>query len=73
MARERLPEDIKRQLPPLNVGGSMHSPDASQRMLIVNGQVVREGQAVAPDLVLERVKLRSAVLRFREHRFEITY
>jgi general secretion pathway protein B len=73
VARERLPEDIKRQLPPLNVGGSMHSTDASQRMLIVNGQVVREGQAVAPDLVLERVKLRSAVLRFREHRFEITY
>lgn len=71
--RDELPDDIKRQLPPLNVGGSMYSPQASQRMLIVNGEVVREGQPAGAGLVLERVNPRSAVLRFREHRFEISF
>ena len=71
--RDQLPDDIKRQLPPLNIGGSMYSPESSQRMLIVNGEVVREGQAAGAGLVLERVNPRSAVLRFREHRFEISF
>jgi general secretion pathway protein B len=71
--RDQLPDDVKRQLPPLNIGGSMYSPESSQRMLIVNGEVVREGQAAGAGLVLERVNPRSAVLRFREHRFEISF
>jgi general secretion pathway protein B len=73
MRREQLPEDVKRNLPPLAVGGSMYSPEPSQRMLILNGRVVREGDTVGPDLVLESIKLRSAVLRYKEQRFEIAY
>jgi general secretion pathway protein B len=68
-----LPEDVKRNLPPLAVGGSMYSPEAAKRMLILNGQLVREGEKVAPDVVLESIRLRSAILRYKEQRFEITY
>jgi general secretion pathway protein B len=71
--RENLPEEIKRNLPTLAVGGSMYSPDPAQRMLIINGQIMREGDTVAPDLTLESIRLRSAVLRFRDRRFEIAY
>lgn len=71
--RDQLPDDIQRQLPPLSIGGSMYSPEPSQRMLIVNGEVVREGQAAGAGLVLERVNPRSAVLRFRDYRFEIGF
>jgi general secretion pathway protein B len=71
--REQLPEDVKRNLPPLAVGGSMYSPEPAKRMLILNGQLVREGEKVAPDVVLESIQLRSAILRYKEQRFEITY
>jgi general secretion pathway protein B len=40
-------------------------------MLLVNGQVVREGEAVAPGLVLERIGPRQAVLSWQGTRFQI--
>jgi general secretion pathway protein B len=51
----------------------MDSPDPAARMLIVNGRLLREGDSVASDLVLERIALRSAVLRWRGQRIEVRY
>jgi len=73
VALKDLPEDIRRQLPALQIGGSMYSEDAATRMLIVNGQVLREGASPAPGLVLEQIRLKSAVLRFKGYRYEINY
>lgn len=66
-----LPEAQRRELPPLVVGGAVQSPDPASRMLIVDGQVLREGDAPAPGLVLERIGLRSAVFSLRGLRFEL--
>jgi len=68
-----LPEPIRRQLPPLQIGGSMYSAEPANRMLIVNGQLLQERAAVAPGLVLEQIRLKSAVFDFQGQRFEITY
>lgn len=68
-----LPDALRRQLPPLAFGGAMDSPVASSRMLIINGQVFREGEEPAPGLVLERIMLRAAILRFKGQRFEMSY
>ncbi len=68
-----LPDAIRRQLPPLQIGGSMYSVEPSSRMLIVNGQLLHERGNVAPGLVLEQIRLKSAVFGFQGHRFEITY
>jgi len=68
-----LPEDIRRQLPPLVAGGAMYSESAAHRILIINGQLFREGDKIAPDLVLEQIKLRGAVLSFKGQRFRISY
>ena len=68
-----LPPDIRRQLPPLAIGGSMYSENAANRMLIVNGQLFHESEKLAPEVTLERIKLKSAVLRFRDYRFELSY
>ncbi|WP_374661686.1 general secretion pathway protein GspB [Inhella sp.] len=54
--------------PPLQVGGSMHSPDPQLRSLILNGQLFCEGDEVAPGWVLERIEARRAVLRQGERR-----
>ncbi len=66
-----LPEAQRRELPPLVVSGAVQSPDPASRMLILDGQVLREGDAVSAGLVLERIGLRAAVLSLRGLRFEL--
>ena len=66
-----LPEAVRRQLPPLKVGGSVWSEQPASRFLMVDGQLLREGEAVAPGLVLERIGPKRAQLRWREQRFEL--
>lgn len=51
--------------PPLSVGGSVWSDSAASRFVILNGQVLREGQAVSPGLTLERIQPRAVQLRWR--------
>lgn len=68
-----LPEALRRQLPTLTTGGAMYSETPSKRMLIINGQLFQEGASVAPGLVLEQIKLNSAVLSFQGQRFSISY
>lgn len=68
-----LPAATRQQLPVLQVGGAMHAEDARLRSLIVNGQLLREGDALAPNLVVERIGPRSAVLRWGSLRFELPY
>jgi general secretion pathway protein B len=68
-----LPDDIRRQLPQLTVSGATYSRTASSRMLILNGQIFHEGDKVANDLVLEQIRLKSAVLSFRGTRYSISY
>jgi general secretion pathway protein B len=72
-ALAELPDEIRRQLPALSVGGSAYSKKAADRILIVNGQVLHEGDKVAPELVLQQIKLRAAVLAFKGYRYEIAY
>ena len=70
---EDLPPEIKSALPALAVSGAIHSAQASARMLIVNGQLLHEGDVVAPGLVLLSLGPRSALLRYRETRFTVSY
>ena len=72
-AASELPDDIRRQLPALAVGGSMYSPSAKDRIVIINGQVLHEGDRVAPDLVVERIRLKAAVLAFKGYRYLLAF
>ena len=68
-----LPADIRAQLPALAVGGSVHSPKAGSRIVILNGQVFREGDQPVAGLTVEQIGLKSTVLAFRGARFEIKH
>jgi general secretion pathway protein B len=68
-----LPADIRSKLPALTVGGSMYSPTAKNRMVILNGQVFREGDKPADGLSVEEIRLKSTVLAFRGLRFELKH
>ena len=72
-AQAELPDDIRRDLPKLVIGGSSYSGDAASRMVMINGQVFHEGDRLGPDLVLERIRLKSAVLAFKGWRYEVLF
>jgi general secretion pathway protein B len=71
VAYDQLPPDVRRQLPALSLAGAIYSDTPSARMLLVNGQLQREGDHVAPGVVLEQILPRSAVLRWRDLRYEM--
>ena len=60
-------------MPPMAIGGAIYSDVAASRFLLVNGQVVREGERAAPGVTLERIGPNAAVLRWRELRIEVPY
>ncbi len=68
-----LPEEIRRALPALTIGGAMYSQTPASRMLIINGQLFHEGDKPAPGLVLEQIRLKGAVLKFKGYRYAIGY
>jgi general secretion pathway protein B len=70
---QALPPEIRQRVPTLKLSGSILSPRRADRLLIVDGQVAHEGDAVAPGVVLEQILPRSAVFRFQQHRFEVPY
>ncbi|MBI2732469.1 MAG: general secretion pathway protein GspB [Aquabacterium sp.] len=72
-AMSELPEDIKRDLPPLTIGGAMYSDTPTSRMLIINSQVFHEGDQPYQGLVLEEIRLKSAVFKYRGYRYAINY
>lgn len=68
-----LPEAQRRGLPALAIGGSVNSPDPNARMVILNGQVQREGDTVGDGLVLKRIRASSAVFEYRGQIFEMPF
>lgn len=73
VAFAELPPDVQRELPKLAVSGGVYSENAAQRMLIVGGKVVGEGAELAPGVVLEQIRARSAVLKFKGWRYSVTF
>lgn len=68
-----LPADLQRELPKLPITGGVYSDNAAQRMLIVGGQVANEGAELAPGFVLEQIRPKVAVFRFRGVRYTVAY
>ena len=68
---EALPPELRAQVPAMTVGGSVHSPVPASRMLILNGQVLREGDSPAPGVKLETIGRKAAVFSVGGQRFEL--
>lgn len=68
-----LPADAQQAFPKLSISGGVYSDNVAQRMLIVNGQVFNEGSEIGPGVVLEAVRARTAVLKFRGLRISHPY
>lgn len=70
---ETLPEGLRRNLPPMSVGGSIYADRPVDRILIVNGQLLKEGDAIDGRVVLESIGRQSAIWRLGEQRFSTKF
>jgi general secretion pathway protein B len=64
-----LPEATRRELPRLALGGSVYSDDPRSRLVIINGEVLHEGARLGNEFVLEQIRPRELVLRFKGQAF----
>jgi general secretion pathway protein B len=73
LALNELPPDVQRDLPKLVISAGVYSDNPAQRLLIVNGQAVAEGAEPAPGVLLEQIRARTAVLKYRGYRYSVAY
>lgn len=68
-----LSSSVRSQIPPLNITGAVYSKDPSQRVLLVNNQVLNQGGLAAPEVTLEEIRANSSVLSFRGTKFRLQH
>ena len=73
LPQAELPPDVQRDLPKVALSGGVYSDNAAQRFVLVNGQLAHEGTEVAPGVMLEQIRPRSAVLRYRQWRYSVAF
>ncbi|MGX4644288.1 general secretion pathway protein GspB [Massilia sp. SYSU DXS3249] len=70
---QQLPEALQREVPKVAVGGYIYSPNPADRLLLVDKMLRREGEELAPGLVLERLMPKYAVMNYRGTRYRVAY
>ena len=60
-------------MPSLVISGSTYSDNPTYRMLIVNGQVYREGEFLTPDFRLEQIRQKSALFLHNGDTYVVPY
>ena len=68
-----LPEPIQRSIPQVAVGGYIYSKNPSDRLLLIDKVLRREGDEVAPGLKLEKLNPKEAVFNFKGYRYRVPY
>jgi general secretion pathway protein B len=66
-----LPEPIQRAIPQITLGGYMYSKNPADRLLLIDKVLRREGEEVAPGLILEKLQPKQAIFGFRGYRYRI--
>jgi general secretion pathway protein B len=70
IANSALPVSIRKQLPPLTVAVHAYSDTPQERLVSINGRMLREGDTLAPDLRLEQITPEGMIFTFRGYRFQ---
>ncbi|MEO8599925.1 MAG: general secretion pathway protein GspB [bacterium] len=68
-----LPAQIQRDIPPVVISGYIYSSNKAERSLLINNQLLREGDSVAPGLILEKMLPGAVVLNYQGYRYRMPY
>jgi len=67
-----LPPSVRNSLPALSISYHAYAHDPASRLVSINGRILRQGQAVDKDLVLEEITPSGIILRYNdEYRFRV--
>ena len=64
-----LPDDIRAAVPELKFAGHTYSEDSTQRMIIVNGQILREGDTISAGTRLAQITWDGVIVDYQDNRF----
>ncbi len=70
---EELPVSVLRLIPVLRIDAVVKSPSPANRLLLVNGQVLREKETLVPGLRLETIGDEGVIFDWRGQRFRVVY
>lgn len=68
-----LPDNIRRDVPALSINGYIYSAKPSDRSVLINNRLLREGDQVVPGLIVEKMLPREAVLNYMGYRYRLPY
>jgi general secretion pathway protein B len=68
-----LPPHIQNEIPALSINGYIYSANKADRTVLINNKLLREGDQVAPDLMLERLTPTGMVLNYKGYRYRTSY
>ncbi|MGW8391074.1 general secretion pathway protein GspB [Pseudoduganella sp. HUAS MS19] len=66
-----LPEPIQRAIPQVTLGGYMYSKNPADRLLLIDKVLRKEGEEVAPGLILDKLQPKQAIFSFRGYRYRV--
>ena len=69
VAFAELPVFIQEEMPKLSISVHAYSPVPRDRLVGINDRVLREGENVAPGLLLEQITLDGMIMSYRGYRF----
>lgn len=65
-----MPLAIRRALPVMSIAVHAYSNTPRDRLVSINGRMLREGDSLAPDLRLEQITPEGMIFTYRGHRFQ---
>ncbi len=68
---EELSLSIRNRVPDLHFAGHVYSESSSDRMIIINNRIVREGDLVGDGLALQRITREGVVMQFEDSVFKV--
>lgn len=69
--RDQLPEDVQRTLPPLNISFHAYAYDPPKRGVIINDKRLKEGELIAPGVILEQITETGVIISTHGYRFRM--
>jgi general secretion pathway protein B len=73
VALHELPAAIQGEIPALSITGYIYSPNKADRTVLINKKLLREGDQIAPDFILEKLTPTGMVLNYKGYRYRTGY
>jgi general secretion pathway protein B len=68
-----LPPNIQAELPAIVVNGYIYAKNPADRSVLINQRLLHEGDQITPELVLEKMLSKGAILNYKGYRYRVAF